>query len=273
MEVFGAAVEATSEFAHAERSGARLTFQRLPIRAFHPVPKPQKATLDTWIFKTLFCSRDRKKTARQPIWGALGSAEFRLSPSTRMGSYDTANEILDRVYPTSVFRPQECTNWQGEFPLPDAVVEYFREFGPVDVTIDGYGNHYFLPSLSQLWSFQAGYRYHPETPERFTGWDDDWLVIADQGGDPFIFSRASSIILHAFHGEGVWKPTQMFDSLAEMATTFAIIGDIVASAGRALTDDDSLILPRYRDAVRIRIGEFLHSHERANTLVSSLGWE
>jgi hypothetical protein len=103
-------------------------------------------------------------------------------------------------------------------------------------------------------------------------WDDDWLVIADQGGDAFIFSRASSVIFHANHGEGVWEPAQMFDSLVDMVTTFAIIGDIVASAGRGLTDDDSLILPRYREAARTRIGEFLRSHERADALLSSLDW-
>jgi hypothetical protein len=190
-----------------------------------------------------------------------------------MSSYDTAREILRRAYPAVAFRSQPPADWQGEFLLPDAIAEYFRDLGPVDVTIDGYGNPYFLPSLSQLWTFQAGYRYHPETHARFPEWDDDWLVIADEGGDVFIFSRASSVILHAYHGDGVWDPNQMFDSLVEMVTTFAIIGDIVVSAGRSLTDDDSTILPRLREAARARIGEFLRSHERADALLSSLGWD
>src|SRR5438309_2976793 len=97
-----------------------------------------------------------------------------------MASYNTAKEILRRAYPAAIFRPQAGTDWQGEFPISDAVAEYFRDFGPVDVTIDGYGNPYFLPSLSHLWTFQAGYRYHPETHERFAEWEYDWLVIADE---------------------------------------------------------------------------------------------
>ena len=64
-----------------------------------------------------------------------------------MASYDTAKEILRRAYPDERLREQARTDWDGEFPLPDAVAEYFSEFGPVDVTIDGYGNSYFLPSL------------------------------------------------------------------------------------------------------------------------------
>jgi hypothetical protein len=189
-----------------------------------------------------------------------------------MPDYDRAKEILRRTYPTAVFRSQAPADWRGEFPLPDAVAEYFKSFGPTDVTIEGYGNPYFLPSLSGLWDFQAGYRYHSDTQERLAEWDDDWLVIADEGGDPFIFSRASSVILHAYHGDGAWEPVQMFDSLIEMAMTFAVIGDIVVSAGYSLTDGDSMILPRYREAARARIGEFLDSHERTDTIVSRLGW-
>jgi hypothetical protein len=189
-----------------------------------------------------------------------------------MASYDIAREILRRADPKAVFRPQARTDWLGEFPLPDAVAEYFSEFGPVDVTITAYGNPYFLPSLSQLWKIQSGYRYHPKTHERFIDWDDDWLMIAEEGGDPFIFSRISTVILHAYHGEGVWEPTPMFDSLVEMVTTFAIVGDIVASAGQSLTDDDSAILPRYQKEARTRLGDLLGSHERADTLISNLGW-
>jgi len=64
----------------------------------------------------------------------------------------------------------------------------------------------------------------------------------------------------------------MFDSLAEMAMTFAIIGDIVASAGRSLTDDDSMILDKYRDEARRRIAEFSGSNDKAGAILSRLGW-
>ena len=152
------------------------------------------------------------------------------------------------------------------------VAEYFAELGPVDVWIEGYGNPYFLPSLSTLWHYQAGYRFHPDTRERSPDWDDDWLVMADEGGDPFIFSRESAIVLHACHGEGVWAPVEMFGCLEEMATSLAIIGDIVQCAGPMLTDDDSRILPRHRQNARDRIGRYLGSTERADAILLRLGW-
>jgi hypothetical protein len=189
-----------------------------------------------------------------------------------MASYDTAREILIRAFPNEVFRPQPSGDWQGEFPLPDPVAEYFAELGPVDAWIPGYGNPYFLPSLAGLWGFQAGYRYHPDTHRPFSDWDDDWLVVADEGGDPFIFSRASFAVLHAYHGSGVWEPAVLFNDLAEMVTSVAIIGDIVQSAGQLLTDDDSIILPHHQDDARKRIGDYLHSMERADILLQRLGW-
>src|SRR5262249_1596276 len=105
-----------------------------------------------------------------------------------MAPYETAKEILRRAFPSRVLRVQPPSDWLGEFPLPKQVAAYFAELGPVDVWIQGYGNPYFLPSLSGLWRHQAGYRYDPDTRERFPHWDDDWLVIADEGADPFIFS-------------------------------------------------------------------------------------
>lgn len=191
---------------------------------------------------------------------------------TRMPQYEIAKELLTRACPTAAFRPQPAIDWQGKIPLPPAVAEYFAELGPVDVSIRGYGNPYFLPSLFKLWAHQTGYRIHGSTYERLPDWHDDWLVIADEGGDPFIFSRATGAILHAYHGEGVWEPALIFNNLVEMVTTFAIIGDIVASAGRDLTDNNSIILPRHREAARMRISEFLQSDKRAVTITSSLDW-
>jgi hypothetical protein len=189
-----------------------------------------------------------------------------------MSAYDTAREIFRRSFPSLVFRPQSVGDWNGEFPLPEAVVEYFAEFGPVNVWIPGYGNPYFLPALSKLRAHQTGYRTHGITYERIDDWDDDWLVIADQGGDPFIFSRSGGGFLHAVHGEGVWEPIRMWDSLVEMATTLAIIGEIVNTSGQELTDADSLIFPRYRQAARQRIGEVLNSEGGADVLLERLGW-
>jgi len=74
-----------------------------------------------------------------------------------------------------------------------------------------------------------------------------------------------------------WEPVVLFGDLAQMATIFAIIGDIAASAGllftdEASTDEASIILPRYLDEAHRRIAEYLHSIERAAAILQRVGW-
>lgn len=42
----------------------------------------------------------------------------------------------------------------------------------------------------------------------------------------------------------------MFGALTQMVTTFAIIADIVETAGQLLTDDASIMLPHYQNNAR-----------------------
>jgi hypothetical protein len=197
-------------------------------------------------------------------------ANSAVGQSKAVSAYDTAKLILTRL-PGAVLRPQPPADWTGAYPMPSAVAEYYAELGPVDVSIENYGNPYLLPSFSHLWEHQVGYRTHGISGERLSDWDDDWLVIADQGGDPFIFSRSTGSILHAYHGEGVWEPRQYFDSLHEMVTCFAILGEIVDSAGGDFTDEECLIRPHFREAARARVLAFA-GPSRVDEIVANLGW-
>ena len=105
-----------------------------------------------------------------------------------MSRYNLAKEILRRAFPNAKLISQTADLWQGDFPLPDAVAEYYQEFGAFNINIDSYGNSFFLPSLARLWESQVGYRFDGLTKERIEDWDDDWLIVGDQGADPFIYS-------------------------------------------------------------------------------------
>jgi hypothetical protein len=54
-------------------------------------------------------------------------------------------------------RPQSPKDWKGGIDLPNPVARFFQQVGPVDITIESYGNPFFLPRLSGLWKFQRGY--------------------------------------------------------------------------------------------------------------------
>ena len=190
-----------------------------------------------------------------------------------MSAYDEAKIILQRTDAQAALRPQEVSDWTGEYPLPAAVATYYAELGPDDLGIAGYGNGYFLPSLANLWAHQTGYRTHGRTGARLPEWDEDWLVVGDEGGDPFIFSRGQGVVLRARHGEESWQPERLFRDLAEMVTTLAILGDIVTEAGESLTDEDCLIQPRYLEEAATRLTLVAGSSERAVAVLAALGWQ
>ena len=187
----------------------------------------------------------------------------------------TLNEVKQIVLqnlPDADVRPQPADEWQGPFPLPDAVLAYYAEVGPVDLNFENYGNPWYVPSLARLWELQAGYRYNPNTGERFPQWSEDWLVVAYEGGDPCIFDLRTGTILHAHHGQGAWDPEPLFDDLGEMLSVFAVLGGVIVRAGERFTDDESCILPEYYREAETGLEAILGSQVAAAATLSTLGW-
>lgn len=129
-----------------------------------------------------------------------------------------------------------------------------------------------MPKLVDLWQFQKGYRWHGFTGERLPEWDDDWLVVADEGGDPFIFSRSAGSILSAHHGEGVWEPELIYPDIFAMAACMATLGSIVTDASNDFCDRECRIRPKYQTEAMQRIEEVLGSRAKAETVLGACGW-
>jgi hypothetical protein len=178
-------------------------------------------------------------------------------------------ELLSRH---GALRPQGPEDWEGEFPLPEPLEAFYREVGPVNVTIEGYGNPCFLPSLAALWRFQEGYRWNGIDKLRLPDWQEAWVVVGDEGGDPFILDRHSRRILVAQHGTGAWEPEELFEDVNEMAACLAAVGSVVAEAGLTLTDDGSDIRPEHRARAERLLAELLASSDEAAAVLAALGW-
>jgi hypothetical protein len=170
-------------------------------------------------------------------------------------------------------RPQPPSDWTGAFPLPSAVECFYHEVGPSNVTVKAHGNPFYLPCLADLRQFQAGYRWNGLTGERIEDWNDDWLVVADEGGDPFIFARSSGVILHAYHGEGEWDAGEMFTDLNTMAACLSQLGVIASEAGNEFLAEDYSIRAECRALASMRLGELLGGRSNAEAALDLLGWE
>jgi hypothetical protein len=169
-------------------------------------------------------------------------------------------------------RTQPPSDWTGAFPIPPDVERFYREVGPANVTIETHGNPYFLPSLADLWEFQAGYRWNGLGGESIHEWPDDWLVVADEGGDPFIVVWSSGVVPHADHGEGEWDAGELFPDLNTMAACLALIGGIVLEAGKEYMEEDCSIRLKYRALASARLQKLLGSKPDAEAVLGVLGW-
>ncbi len=149
-------------------------------------------------------------------------------------------------------KSQPAEDWTGDFPLPPAVADFYREVGPINVTIEVGGNPVFLPRLSKLWKHQDGYRFVGRKRRREESWADDWLVVGDQGADPLILSRASGTVLFARHGEGDWDPKPLFPDLNAMAACLAVVANFAMGGERApVRDELSALLGQPDAAARV----------------------
>jgi hypothetical protein len=211
-----------------------------------------------WFLVTL------RLSARPPL---LNSTFANLGEA--MGTAELAKRLLALH---GEVRSQPSSDWTGAFPIPSAVERFYREVGPCDVTVEAHGNPYFLPCLADLWQFQAGYRWNGLNGEPIEDWPDDWLVVADEGGDPFILARSSGVVLHAYRGEGEWDADEMFPDLNTMAACLAQIGTIVLEAGDDFTEEDCSIRSKYRALGSARLQELLGSKTEAEAVLGALGW-
>jgi hypothetical protein len=186
-----------------------------------------------------------------------------------MATAEQARQLLSLHGET---QPQPPGDWSGTFLIPAAIEQFYRDVGPADIRIVGYGNPYFLPRLASLWTFQAGYRWNGLSGEPIEDWNDDWLVVADEGGDPFIFSRSSGVVLHAYHGEGIWDASEMFSDINMMAACLAQLGAVVLEAGSAFTEENCCIRPESRELALARLAMLLGSRTSAESVLGVLGW-
>ena len=182
---------------------------------------------------------------------------------------DRARALLGRH---GEVRPQPASDWTGDVELHSDLAVYYQEVGPSDVEIRGYGNSFFLPRLAKLWEFQAGYRWNSCTGATIADWSDDWLVVADQGGDPFMFSRRAQTVLFAVHGTGAWKPRSVFPNVITMASCLAAMGSIVFDAGGRFTNDDGYICPDFRNAIDTALAGNLVPGLDVAEFLNLLGW-
>jgi hypothetical protein len=191
--------------------------------------------------------------------------------TARMHSFQSIRPLLERW---GSLKQQFPSEWTGEIALPSVLEAFYLEVGPwgetrheqvgpVGLTIDAGGNPVCVPPLYKLWGMQNGYRWHGLSGERLTDWKDDWLVIAEQGGDPFILEISTGHVLFDMHGSGRWSPKYFAKDLIQALGSIATVANALSDLGDEAFDDDTLELkPQSRQFVRSALARFLGGDEK-----------
>lgn len=166
---------------------------------------------------------------------------------------------------------QSSDLWDGDITLPDEIENFYKDIGPMGVTITSFGNPIYFPSLKDLWSFQEGYRWNSLTGEPIEGWDSNWIVIANEGGDPYIFIDGK--VYFTFHGQGAWDPELMYPNMNTVIACISTLGKIMNDAGVEFEDEDGYVNKECYDKAVSEIALFLDSKKDAEDLIERYGWE
>lgn len=151
------------------------------------------------------------------------------------------NRLTPLLKPFGTLSPQSPDEWVGDIPLPEVLADFYREVGPEHVEIDTIGDPFTFYPLSRLWDAQAGYRWNPNTGAHLVDWNEEWIVVARQGEDPFILDALTGAVLTA-PGEDGWldrpdEPEVTFPDLAAMVQALAAVGMAYARYEDPFTED------------------------------------
>lgn len=195
-----------------------------------------------------------------------------------MFTVDTLRTLLE---PFGQLRSQSPSEWTGSTTLPAPLQEFYQQVGPlgtthyekvgpVGCTLTVGGNPVCIPPLSKLEALQAGYAWSISPNNTLDGWNPNWLVIAEQGGDPFIYDQATGQVLFAFHGAGVWKPVVFANDLYTAIGAIACVATSYCELDEDQFDDEALTETGYH-TIRTNLAIALSNADEAQRMLDA--WE
>ncbi len=132
--------------------------------------------------------------------------------------------------------------------LPEELIKFYQVADPTSVKIPTLDGEVTLYPVRSLISKQKGFRWHPKTGRKLPEWNEHWLVIGDEDGDPFIIDTRLKRPPHAVYRDYLdtdqWSPARVGDSLPQFLDLLRVWVDIiVGDCSLKITDKDDQLLP------------------------------
>lgn len=203
-----------------------------------------------------------------------------ISPQRAVSASKNWTETQCEIVHSAIIEQDDDESSSSSY-VPEPIASFYREVGPVNISIEGYGEPAVIPSLSELWDLHTSYRadvankpFWMRTVGRlFDRWDSDWIVVAKEGrSSVFIFSIRTGRILSAYGmRDGDWEPREVHPDINTMAACMAILGSVCAEAGEDFSTDSG-IRQQYLDQAVSLLTEELGNETEARSIIGPAGW-
>jgi hypothetical protein len=155
-----------------------------------------------------------------------------------MGGIDNAiNELRKALTEKDIsFGGGKFVHPPPELPINAVLQQWLKSVGENDLQVRWIFEWLTIYGSGQLANHQVGYRWLSEDRRTTAkGWNYDWVVIGDCGGDAIIaeMSNVNIPVFYALHGMGEWQPHQLASSLGVFVTFLATWVEVVGGKSKA----------------------------------------
>jgi len=164
-----------------------------------------------------------------------------------------AVKLIDAFSPQAAFlksnsvQVRESLEQARNCSFPPELKAYIDTTIPKEtIAFQGVGNPIVLRVASELSWRMTGYNINPETNEKINTWNDDWFLIANDGGEPIIVKldeqNDTSIVYSALQGEAGWEFFPIADSIGQFLVCAAALERAMNFPGLEDSLDDNFNL-------------------------------
>lgn len=121
----------------------------------------------------------------------------------------------------------------------EKLLKWYKDHAPRMGELDFGGNPIQLYEPEEIVEVQVNFSHDLESMQSNPEWQNDWIVIADNGLNPFILDKKKENLYHVWHGQGAINLREIAPSLEGFIETLNVLCEVcyLKYEGQFLNDE------------------------------------